>query len=254
MRAAWYERQGEAADVLQVGSSTSRRRAGRGSGAGRCFGGQSVGHVQRAGGAAPMAFPRVIPHQDGAGVIEAVGQGVPAERVGERVWVYEATWNRPGGTAADSRCARRARRSLARPDRLRRRRVSGYSRPDRASSRLRRRPGHRPDRAGDRRRRRGRHGGGAASQVGRRNRLATVSSDAKAAVARDAGADHIINYKTHDVVADVRRLTGDAGVDRIVDVDFGGNLPTSLQILKPTAPSPATPRAATRSRRSRSAR
>jgi NADPH2:quinone reductase len=63
--------------------------------------------------------------------------------------------------------------------------------------------------------------------------LATVSSDAKAAAARDAGADHLINYKRDDVVAAVKQITGDAGVDRIVDVDFGGNLPVSLQIIKP---------------------
>src|SRR5437764_14269057 len=55
----------------------------------------------RSGRQAPMAFPRVIPHQDGAGVIVAVGEGVPGERVDEGVWVYEATWNRPGGTAAE---------------------------------------------------------------------------------------------------------------------------------------------------------
>ena len=62
--------------------------------------------------------------------------------------------------------------------------------------------------------------------------VATVSSDAKAAAARDAGADHTINYKTDDVVATIRQLTANAGVDRIVEVDFGGNLPTSLQIVK----------------------
>jgi NADPH2:quinone reductase len=47
-----------------------------------------------------MAFPWVIPHQDGACTIDAVGEGVPTDRVGECVWVYEATWNRPGGTTA----------------------------------------------------------------------------------------------------------------------------------------------------------
>jgi NADPH2:quinone reductase len=62
--------------------------------------------------------------------------------------------------------------------------------------------------------------------------LATISSADKAAAAREAGADHTINYKTEDVVAEVRRLTSDAGVERIVDVDFGGNLTTSLQVVK----------------------
>jgi NADPH:quinone reductase len=66
----------------------------------------------------------------------------------------------------------------------------------------------------------------------KRQVLATVSSDAKAATARDAGADHTINYKTDDVVARVQELTQGKGVDRIVEVDFGANLPVSLQIIK----------------------
>ena len=64
-----------------------------------------------------MAFARVVPHQDGAGVIEAVGEGVDAARVGERVWVYEATWNRPSGTAAEY--TRGARASGGAPARTR---------------------------------------------------------------------------------------------------------------------------------------
>jgi NADPH:quinone reductase len=63
--------------------------------------------------------------------------------------------------------------------------------------------------------------------------IATVSSDEKAREAREVGADCIVNYKTQDVVAEIKRLTDNAGVDRIVEVDFGGNLPVSLQILKP---------------------
>jgi NADPH2:quinone reductase len=63
--------------------------------------------------------------------------------------------------------------------------------------------------------------------------LATVSSDAKAHVARSAGAVETINYRNEDVVEAIKRLTDGAGVDRIVDVDFGGNLSTTIQVLKP---------------------
>ena len=59
--------------------------------------------------------------------------------------------------------------------------------------------------------------------------VTTVSSDAKAAHARAAGADIIINYRTEDVVARIRSETG--GVDRVVDVDFGRNLPVTLLSL-----------------------
>jgi len=57
--------------------------------------------------------------------------------------------------------------------------------------------------------------------------------DAKAHVAREAGADDTINYRSEDVVEAIKRLTDGAGVERIVDVDFGGNLGTTLQALKP---------------------
>src|SRR3984893_7124653 len=102
MRAAWYERQGAPEDVLQVGS-LDVPEPGPGEVRVRIHasGVNPSDTYGRSGRQAPMAFPRVIPHQDGAGVIESVGAGVPPTRVGERVWVYEATWNRPGGTAAE---------------------------------------------------------------------------------------------------------------------------------------------------------
>jgi NADPH2:quinone reductase len=59
----------------------------------------------------------------------------------------------------------------------------------------------------------------------------TVSSDAKAEHARTAGADHVINYRTENVVECIRAACG--GVDRIVDVDFGKNLPVSAAVLNP---------------------
>jgi NADPH2:quinone reductase len=61
--------------------------------------------------------------------------------------------------------------------------------------------------------------------------IATVSSAAKADHARAAGADHVINYRTEDVVERVRAVTG--GVDRIVEVDLGVNLAASAEILRP---------------------
>ncbi len=55
----------------------------------------------RAGTARKIAFPRVIPHSDGAGVIDAVGEGVATSRIGERVWTWNGQWKRPFGTAAE---------------------------------------------------------------------------------------------------------------------------------------------------------
>src|SRR5438105_7420653 len=102
MRAAWYERQGEPSEILQLGQQ-ERPEPAAGEVRVRVYasGVNPSDTYGRSGRNAPMPFPRIVPHQDGAGVIEAVGAGVAPERVGERVWVYEATWNRPGGTAAE---------------------------------------------------------------------------------------------------------------------------------------------------------
>jgi len=48
-----------------------------------------------------LPFPRIVPHSDGAGVIDQVGEGVDRARIGERVWLWNAAWNRPNGTAAE---------------------------------------------------------------------------------------------------------------------------------------------------------
>src|SRR6516165_3325664 len=116
MQAAWYERQGPADEVLQV---SERPTAEPGQGEVRvrihASGVNPSDTYGRSGRQGPMAFAWVIPHQDGAGVIEAIGEGVPAERVGERVWVYEATWNRQAGTAAEL-CVVPAQRAVRLPD------------------------------------------------------------------------------------------------------------------------------------------
>ena len=103
MRAAWYERHGPARVVLQFGEmltpAPGRREL-------RVKVAASVVHVsdvRKPGGAfgSEMPFPRVIPHSDGAGIVDAVGPGVPESRVGERVWVFLAQSHRPFGTAAE---------------------------------------------------------------------------------------------------------------------------------------------------------
>ena len=82
----------------------------------------------RAGTARKIAFPRVIPHSDGAGEIDAVGEGVAKSRIGERVWTWNAQWKRPFGTAAEYIVLPRGPGGeTARRDRLRGRRVPRHS-------------------------------------------------------------------------------------------------------------------------------
>ncbi len=101
MRAAWYEKNGTAAEVLRVGEMPIPE-PGPGEVRVRIVAsGLNQTDVKSRGGSRPMGFPRVVPHQDGAGVIEKVGRGVPASRVGERVWLYIVQWQRAWGTAAE---------------------------------------------------------------------------------------------------------------------------------------------------------
>jgi NADPH:quinone reductase len=103
MRAAWYEREGSAVDVLQIGEVPAPEP-----GAGEVriritCSGVNPGDTKKRRGwlGSTMPFPRVIPHSDGAGVVESVGEGVDESRVGQRVWVHGAQSYRPFGTAAE---------------------------------------------------------------------------------------------------------------------------------------------------------
>jgi NADPH2:quinone reductase len=101
--AAWYERQGPAAEVLQVGEIPAVK-PGPGEVAVRLtLSGVNPGDTKKREGwlGSTMPFPRVIPHSDGAGVVDSVGQGVDRSRVGRRVWVYGAQSYRAFGTAAE---------------------------------------------------------------------------------------------------------------------------------------------------------
>lgn len=103
MKAAWYERQGSADDVLVVGEMPDPEPAPGEVRIRVAASGINPGDVQKRVDAFGygMAFPRVIPHSDGAGVIDGVGDGVAEERIGERVWCYGAQSYRPFGTAAE---------------------------------------------------------------------------------------------------------------------------------------------------------
>ncbi|MBV9356488.1 MAG: NADPH:quinone reductase [Chloroflexi bacterium] len=235
MRAAWYEAQGEAGAVLQLGE---RERPEPAPGEVRvrihASGVNPSDTYARAGRQGPMVFPWVIPHQDGAGVVDAVGPDVSTERIGERVWVYEATWNRPGGTAADY-CVVPTARAVRLP--------AGVGFDVGACLGIPAMTAHRAvfaDGSVEGQTVLVTGGAGAVGSTaiqlavwGGATVVATVSSELKARAARESGARHVVNYREQDVVAEVSRLTAQAGVDRVVDVDFGGNLATTLQIVKP---------------------
>lgn len=235
MKALWYEGFGAAGDVLVSGEMADpapgpgevlvRVRAS----------GVNPSDVKLRAGARPgavMAFPRVVPHSDGAGVIEAVGAGVDAGRIGERVWLWNAGWQRAMGTAAEY---------VALPEAQARRLPESTSFGEGACFGI---PAMTAWYAlyGDGADLTGRTilVTGGAGTVGRyacqmaalggARVITTVSSEAKAA---HAGVEDWVNYRETDVVAAVRDMTGGAGVDRIVEVDFAANQAASLELIKP---------------------
>jgi NADPH:quinone reductase len=237
MRAAYYDSNGPARTVLQVaelpapepGPGEVRVRIGAS--------GINPSDVKaRAGATRKIAFPRVIPHSDGAGEIDRVGAGVPEARIGERVWLWNAQYQRPFGTAADYAVVPAAQavplppnRSLAEGACLGVPAMTAWhavmldgADALSASTIL--------------------VAGGAGSvghsavqfaKAAGAAVIATVSSDAKAQHARAAGADHVIDYKREDVGARVKDLTGGKGVARIIEVDLGRNAPLIAKVLAP---------------------
>lgn len=257
MRAVFYERKGPAREVLQLGERPVPQPA-----AGEVRVRIHVSAVnpsdtkQRGGhrGNVTMPFPVVIPHQDGAGVIDAVGEGVDPARIGERVWVYEATLGRAFGTCAQYTTVP-AHKAVALP--------AGADFEAGACMGIPAMTAHRCVMADGPVR--GQtvlvHGGAGAvgyyavqiaKIAGAARVIATVSREEQARRALEAGADHVVNYREEDVVRRVRQITGtDWGVDRAVDVAFGANLAVNMELLRPgaviatyasdAAPEPAIP-------------
>ncbi len=235
MKAVWYERFGPADQVLQVGERPDpspapgevlvRVRAS----------GINPSDVKLRAGARPgasMAFPEVIPHSDGAGVIEAVGDGVDLARIGERIWLWNAQWQRAFGTAAEY-VALPAEQARLLPDGTSFAEGACFGIP--AMTAWYALYGDGADLAGQTVLVTGGAGtvGRYACQMaalGGARVITTVSSVEKAA---HSGAEEWINYRDTDVVEAIMEMTNGAGVDRIVEVDFGANQSTSLEIIKP---------------------
>jgi NADPH:quinone reductase-like Zn-dependent oxidoreductase len=187
--------------------------------------------VRSAGAALPAQGQ--IPNQDGAGEIDAVGTGVDPKRLGQRVWVYHAAHGRPTGTAAQYTCVP-AEQAVPLPEGISFAQGAGLGIPYITAHRCVFADGPVAGRtllvtggAGA--------VGNASIQLatwGGARVLATASSADKRRLAIDAGASHVLDYRAADHVAQVR-AAAPAGVDRIIDVAIGANLPTDLEVLAP---------------------
>lgn len=219
MKAAWYERNGAARDVLIIGELPKPQP-----GPGEVLvwvhvSGINPSDVKGRRGR-PLPGPKVVPHSDGAGIIEKVGEGVPESRIGERVWLWNGQWKRAFGTAAEYIVlpARQAVRlpegvdfdvgaCLGIPGLTAMHAVNSIDLTKGQTVLVT----------------------GAASAVGnyvtqiataRGARVIGTASAEKAGHAWSAGAAEIIDYKNEDVAARVLEMTDGNGADALIDMDF----------------------------------
>jgi NADPH2:quinone reductase len=228
-----YDRYGPAADVLRV---VEHDRPEPGPGEVRVHvavsGVNPTDWKARTGRpGAELPFPFIVPNQDGAGVIDGVGPGVDAGRIGQRVWIYHASWQRQWGTAAEW---------IVLPETL------AVPLPDGASFDLGATLGipamtaHRclfADGSIDGLALLVAGGAGAvghaAIELARRGGadvISTVSSEAKAAIARAAGAHHVVNYRDGDAREQIRAVAP-GGVHRIIEVALTTNADLDRAVL-----------------------
>ncbi len=234
MKAVWYEQIGAADDVLTHGNIDDPEVSdGEALVRIRTSGVNPSDVKTRAGARGELQFPRIIPHSDGAGNIEAVGNGVDKNRIGERVWLWNGAFGRAFGTCAEY-ISLPANQAVEMPENSTFEAGACMGIP--ASTAY-----HGLFSGGSVKNKTLLVTGGAgavghyAIQLAKWDGaqvVATVSSPEKGLAAKEAGADLVVNYKTDDVVEAVNDFTSGRGVDRIVEVEFGGNLSISEQIIK----------------------
>jgi NADPH2:quinone reductase len=233
MRAAYYDKNGSARDVLSLGEiDTPKPGPGEVLVRLKTSGVNPSDVKSREGRTRKIAFPRVIPHSDGAGDIEAVGDGVSKSRVGERVWTWNGQWKRAFGTCADY-IVLPAALAVKMPDHVSYEAGACLGIPAMTAY-------HAVAVAGTAKTVLVSGGAGGVghyaiqfAKARGQTVITTVSSEAKAKIARDAGADHTIDYKRENVGERVMAITNKAGVDAVIEMDFSGNAKLMPSILHP---------------------
>ena len=235
MRAALYRQIGPAAEVLRV-EEVGRPEPGPGEVLVRVYasGVNPTDYKIRAGLTPRPIDGFQVPHQDGAGVIEAVGPGVDPGRVGQRVWLWLAAAGRRWGTAAEWTVVP-SRQAAPLPEGAPFELGACLGVPAMTAHYCLFSDGPITGQtvlvAG---------GAGAvghfaielAKRAGARV-IATVSSPEKAALAEKAGADLVVNYRTGDAAGQVRAFA--PTVDRVIEVALGANLALDLAVARPGA-------------------
>ena len=227
MRAGWFEKTGLAADVIVVGDM-DKPSAGAGEVLIRLHasGINPSDYKRRANVKVAPEFPRVVPHSDGAGVVEALGAGVTGLAVGDRVWVYNGQWARPMGTAAEyiSLAQRYVKRLPANTSFVEGACfgipcMTAYHAVHLAGS-LKGKTVYVPGATG----RVGAYAVQFAKWRGARVIASTGGGAASVKAIEELGADVVLDRKAADLGARILAETGGRGVDHIVEVDLPGSI------------------------------
>lgn len=235
MRAAWFNTFGEAKQVIRIGDQPDPKVMVGEVLVKLSTTGINPSDVKKRAGAFSYLLDQglVIPHSDGAGEIVAVGAGVSKNRIGERVWIYQAQYERRFGTAA-SLISIDARRAVILPQETSLEIGACLGIPAMTAHRCVFSDGvvdaqHILITGGA-----GRVGGYAIqwAKLAGAKVISTASNEQDKKVCEDLGADIVINHRDENWDIDLLDATKGTKIDRVVDVEFGRNLPKLLNVLK----------------------
>ncbi len=232
MKAAWYEQQGAARDVLKVGEMPTPTPSAGEVRIRIMASGINPGDIKKRQNAFNygMPYPRIIPHSDGAGVIDGLGAGVATEWLGQRVWCYGAQTYRPFGTAAEYTVVP-LQQVVALPDQVSFSQGACLGIPSITAYQAVQLAGPLQGRSVLV------HGGAGvvsrcAIQLAARAGaivIATIRTAADAETVRRAGASHVV-LRNDQLVEQIQALSP-TGIDHIIDLAFGSNIAINEQVL-----------------------
>lgn len=234
MKAAWFEKFGSAEQVIQVGEQPKPVAALGQVLVKLATSGVNPSDVKKRAGASPSLLDDglVIPHSDGAGVIESVGPGVPEDRVGQRVWVYQAQYGRRLGTAAEY-VVLDSNRAVHLPDNTEFSVGACLGIPVMTAHRCVYSDGDISGQVVLVTGGAGRVGYYAIqwALIAGAEVIATASNDADRDTCLALGASAVVNHREPDWGKQVLIASQGKKVDRVIDVEFGANLPQILNCI-----------------------
>lgn len=236
MKSVYYDHFGSAADVLSIAILDTPAPAAGEVTVRMAFSGVNPSDIKSRAGSRPgvlkPAFPQVIPHSDGAGVIESVGDGVSPDRIGSRVWIWNGQWQRAFGTGS-THITLPTEQAVDLPEGVSLETGAILGIPGLTAAEAVFGAG---DVTGQTLLVSG--GGGTVGYLavqlaawGGAKVIATCSERDMARV-KAAGAQTVLDYRSETLVEDILSANGGATVDRILEVEFGANIMMNAEVIK----------------------